>query len=115
MFAIDNLVTIDVNEASEMGFNRGFNIASWIDIPEIGYELPKHIDWVGVGTIESEEDQIEAMELMAYDSEENDRQFTPFEFTAHDFNEAENSEELWEAFDEGINKGIRDNISKRFS
>jgi hypothetical protein len=36
-----------------------------------------------------------------YAAEENSRCFSPFEFTAYAFNQAENSEALWEAFDAG--------------
>ena len=104
---------LTIAEAKENGFIRGTNIASWVDIPEIGMKLPNHIDWVGIGEIENEQDQMDAMELMASESESNDRSFTPFEHTAHEINEHENADELWEAFDEGILEGIRSNIKKR--
>ena len=37
---------------------------------------------------------------------ENYRQYTPFEFFAHDINECYNSEGLWNSYDEGVYKGI---------
>jgi hypothetical protein len=42
------------------------------------------------------------------ESEENDRQFSPFEFLAHDINSHEEfrAEGLWEAFDRGISVGF---------
>ena len=104
---------LTIAEAKENGFIRGSNIASWVDIPEIGMKLCKSIDWQGIDTIENEQDQIDAMEIMAFESESNDRQFTPFEFTAHEINEHENADELWEAFDEGIAEGIQVNIKQR--
>ena len=104
---------LTIAEAKENGFIRGTNIASWVDIPEIGMELCKSIDWQGIGTIENEQDQMDAMEMMAFESEGNDRSFTPFEQTAHEINEHENADELWEAFDEGITEGIQSNIKKR--
>ena len=85
---------LTIAEAKENGFIRGSNIASWVDIPEIGMKLPNHIDWVGIGEIENEQDQMYAMELMASESESNDRSFTPFEHTAHEINEHENADEL---------------------
>jgi len=43
----------------------------------------------------------------AFDCEDLDRQMSPFEFLAHDINETgDRAEGLWEAFDEGIAKGI---------
>lgn len=45
---------------------------------------------------------------MAYESEENARQFSPFEFLAHDINETgDRAEGLWDAYDEGVLFGIR--------
>ena len=35
------------------------------------------------------------------------RQYSPFEFFAQELNEADNSEELWESYDNGIADGIR--------
>jgi hypothetical protein len=34
--------------------------------------------------------------------EDNARQFTPFEFIAHDINTTEYPDEIWESFDQGI-------------
>lgn len=101
-------------EAYRMGYQRGWNCASWVDVPEIGSTLPRHVDWVGIGTIEDEAGQRDAMELLAGEAESGDRDFSPFEHTAHAFNEARNGEALWERFDAGIAKGIRDCIAKRF-
>ena len=42
----------------------------------------------------------------AQEAEENDRQFSPFEFIARDLNAAVNSEEVWERFEDGVNDGI---------
>ena len=102
------------------GFSRGWNCASWQDIPEIGSTLPLHIDWQGIGEIKNASDQGDALQILASEGESNDRCFSPFEFTAHDFNSADDepesecsSEELWEAFDAGINDGICANINDR--
>ena len=99
--------TMNKREAATEGFDRGWNIASWQDMPEIGHTLPKDIDWQGIGTIETVPDQIDAWEMYCYESESNDRDFSPFERTAHDINESRWPEENWEAFDEGIARGVR--------
>jgi len=43
----------------------------------------------------------------AYESEENARQYSPFEFHAHDMNSARNPDACWEAYDKGVGVGIR--------
>ncbi len=42
------------------------------------------------------------------------RQYSPFEFTASEFNRARNSETLWEAYDKGEYDGWTDGLVKRF-
>ena len=42
----------------------------------------------------------------AYEAEENDRQYSPFEFTACELNRLPWSDEAWTAYDEGIAEGI---------
>ena len=100
------------SEAYQDGLNRGRNAASWVDMPELGTKIPRDIDWVGCDVV-TEENMADVMELYAFASESNDRDFSPFEFTAHEFNQARNSESLWEAFDRGIVDGIRKEIAKR--
>lgn len=94
-------------EAKELGRDRGYNCASWVDIPDIG-TVVKPFELSGFsGTVETADDQRECFECMAYDSEEHGRCYTPFEFIAAKFNDAgDRSEGLWEAFDEGITLGI---------
>lgn len=102
-------------EAYKLGHQRGWNIASWQDMPEIGETLPRHIDWVGVGTIETVEDQIEAFEMICSEAESNDRCYTPFEFTAKEINDhGERADELWEQFDNGIWNGVHAYRRKHF-
>jgi hypothetical protein len=92
------------------GFERGYNVASWQDIPEIGAEL-----WLdSEGKITVDVDNLwDTIQSLAYQGESNDRSFSPFEFTAHEFNEADNAEGLWEAFDAGISAGIEQNLAER--
>lgn len=45
---------------------------------------------------------------MAYESEENARQYSPFEFLAHDMNEDEDrADGLWSSYDDGVSAGIK--------
>ena len=97
------------------GYERGWNCASWQDIPEIGTRLPSHVDWQGIGEIEDESDQADAMQMLASEAEANDRDFSPFEFTARELNEREDSDEAWSAYDEGISDGISANIASRIA
>lgn len=42
----------------------------------------------------------------AFEAEELNRQYSPFEFLAHEINSQENAGKLWEEFDAGIADGI---------
>lgn len=102
--------TPTTKDAYIRGYDRGFNCASWQDLPEVGAKL--YLD--SEGRIEvTEENQWDVVQSMAYESESNDRDYSPFEFTASEFNKARNSEARWEAFDAGISDGIAANIQQR--
>ena len=76
------------------------------------------------GIIDNDGDWLEFNTASAYESEENARQFSPFEDTAYAFNNPkdENDEpypseiqewlsyELWEAYDEGVSEGITETL-----
>ena len=47
------------------------------------------------------------------EAEENGRQYSPFEFTASDFNSSRNPDEVWDAYDEGLSRGIRKYIAEQ--
>lgn len=99
----------------ELGNDRGYNVASWQDSPEIGDEIPREVDWVGYRTV-TEENQGEVWEMFARESESNGRQYSPFEMTAATINELESilSGDFWSAFDEGIDDGIAAEYRSRF-
>ena len=40
--------------------------------------------------------------------EENARQYSPFEFTAREFNDTKYPDEIWEKYDAGVAAGLRD-------
>lgn len=95
-----------IAEINEFAIEHGYDIASCQDRPSIGDTLEKHIDWQGIGEIESVQDICDALQMMAYDAQENARQYSLFEIWASAINGREDSEEAWEAYDEGINEGI---------
>lgn len=95
------------------GVEQGYNLASWIDIPEKGQTIPKHIDWVGVGVIETAEDQQEAFMALCVDSDHHRRDYSPFEFTAHELNNHDDPESAWEAYRTGLQLGYEKNYSER--
>lgn len=101
---------IGVREAREMGRRAGFNAASWVDLPEIGTTARTE---EGKIQIHNANDQWDYVQSAAYDSEMNSRDYSPFEFTAHAFNESRNSNALWSAYDDGVSKGIAENIRQR--
>ncbi len=52
--------------------------------------------------------------VAAYASESNARDFSPFEFFAHEINESgDRSDGLWAAYDEGVGIGIKRGMSSR--
>lgn len=104
--------TPTTRDAYLRGYDRGFSCASWIDLPEIGDTLWTESD----GRITADEDnQWDIVQSLAYDGESHDRKYSPFEFTASEFNKARNSEARWEAFDAGISDGISANIQQRMA
>lgn len=107
---IENATIEEIREAAEQ---YGYNVASWQNIPDIGDKLPLDVDWQGVGTVETVNDQREALEMMAHAGEENNRQFSPAEEWINALNNRPDSDEAWEIVDEAIHAGILRNIEER--
>ncbi len=95
-------------EIYNMGYRRGWNVASWQDMPEIGDELPRHLDWVGYGTVDHE-NQIDVWEMICGEAESSDRSFSPWDHTAHALNDIADSKpyDVWQVYDDAILAGIR--------
>ena len=100
-----------IEEIRAEGFARGKRIASWIDVPNLGERF--RLDSCGTMFCEDADSANEIMQELAYEAESINRDYSPFEFTAHDLNEREDSEEAWESFQNGINEGIAAEIGKR--
>ena len=82
------------DEAREKGFYVGWGIATEADFSP--------------GT------SMDEKESEAFEMEMNARDFSPFEFFAHKINESEDSDGLWEAYDEAVVQGIREGLDYRF-
>ena len=111
-----------LSDAYASGWNHGHGI-SCHNVPEIGAKY--RLD--ALGRMECDAENIrEIHEALCYEAESNSRDFSPFEFTAHEFNslddesededevEVENkvtSEEAWEAFEEGVGDAIAADLS----
>ncbi len=104
-----------LKDAYQRGWNHGHGFACH-NVPGLGQKY-----WLdGEGELVADADNIRDIHAhLCTDAESNSRQFSPFEFTAHEFNSAETNEDgewnpdlegaseaLWEAFDEGIGDSI---------
>jgi len=96
----------DLERAYRMGWNHGHGIACH-NIPSIGDRIDPWVDCNGLGKVVTSENIAEYHELLCFAAESNSRDYSPFEFVAHEFNESEDSESLWEAFESGASDSIR--------
>lgn len=99
----------DLERAYRMGWNHGHGIACH-NVPDIGDTIDRSLDWVGLGKIVTIDNIAEYHELLCFAAESNSREFSPFEFTAHEFNETDDSESLWGAFEAGIADSIHEDL-----
>lgn len=96
-------------DAYATGWNHGHGIACH-NVPTIGETI--RTDSLGRVTIDAENIR-DVHQDFCYQAADNSKSYSPFEFTAHAFNEAgegdddnPSSEELWEAFEEGVSDAI---------
>lgn len=87
-------------DAYRTGFGVGYSIA------ESNYTsaIPEH---PAPGDFESFTSDCQETESGHY------RQFSPFEFTAQEFNESRNPDGVWSAYEDGVYKGIQAYIKER--
>lgn len=94
-------------EAYALGYERGKDVASWQDMPEVGDTLPRHIDWMGLPhLLVTRDDRLEAWSMLCNEAESHGRDFSPWEHTAHAINTSRDPEGYWETYDQGITDGI---------
>lgn len=95
-------------QAYNDGYNNGYSAGKYTDV---GADDKKQAG------CECGEKQIcrECVTAAAYESEVNARQYSPFEFIAHDMNEDEKrSDMLWERYDRGVAAGIKYALTRKF-
>ena len=112
-----DIETMTLDAVYNEGYDRGYSIASWNNLPDIGETIRTDLDWIGIGTIENKDDALEAFSMLCHEAESMNRCYTPFEHTAHALNDREDAEDAWDAFDEGIAEGIRayiDSVSDHY-
>ncbi len=78
-------------EAKSAGYNRGKGIVEAMEDLPADYDL--------------------ALDEL-YASEENSRQYSPFEFTAYELNAGKYPDELWATFEEGITEAFEDALEE---
>jgi hypothetical protein len=98
-----------LERAYRLGWNHGHGIACH-NVPSIGDAIDRSIDWIGLGKTVTPENIAEYHECICYAAEINSREYSPFEFIAHEFNESDDANELWEAFESGVADSIRNDL-----
>ena len=95
-----NYTNADLDDIFEDGKDRGKTIANVIAIEDM--------PMIGKDGLVTEEDVKDDFMSNCAEAEENDRQFTPFEFIAKEINEREDADDAWDQFDNGINDGFEE-------
>ena len=95
----------NLERAYRLGWNHGHGIACH-NVPSIGDAIDRSIDWIGLGKTVTLENIAEYHEALCFAAESGSREYSPFEFIAHEFNESDDSEALWEAFESGVADSI---------
>jgi hypothetical protein len=100
------------------GLARGYSIAKSIDLVDIGdYGDGQYLNERNRVKITSD-NWLEFHTNYAYECESNDRQFSPFEYLAHDINTTEDNPRIkfepWQEFDEAIGRGINRALRERW-
>lgn len=111
----------DLEDAYRQGWNHGHGIACH-NVPTIGEKLFSE----SLGRVVVDAENIREVHAdHCYQAESNSRQYSPFEFTAKAFNDAEHDDdgqwdadkeglsgELWEAFETGANDAIHADLAE---
>lgn len=89
------------------GYDHGHGIACH-NVPTLGETLLT--DGLGRVTVDAENIR-DVHQSECYSAESNSRCYSPFEFTASEFNKDEDPDSLWAAFEAGIDDAISDDLS----
>lgn len=102
---------VNVSRAYDIGWNSGHGIACHC-VPKIGDAIDRTIDWIGLGRFVTEENAKDYHEILCHAGELNSREYSPFDMIAKEFNESEDQEEFWEAYENGVRDSIANDLSK---
>lgn len=94
-------------DAYARGWNHGQGFACH-NVPTIGETV--WCDALGRVTVDADNVR-EVHQAFCYEAESNSRSYSPFEFTAHEFNESDESEALWAAFEQGTSDAIEADLA----
>ncbi len=89
-------------DAYKRGWSHGHGIACH-NVPTMGAKL--FSESLGRVTVDAENIR-EVHQDACYSAADNARCYSPFEFTANEFNESEYADDLWEAFEAGTGDAI---------
>jgi len=92
----------DYADAYRRGWNHGHGIACH-DVPRLGAQV--WVERMGRVTVDAENIR-DVHACFCFVAESYARSYSPFEFTAHEFNSSDDAEELWEAFEAGVSDAI---------
>lgn len=98
-----------IESVAELGFQLGIDLVEynwqdavdWKAYQDSDLEMPESFSELG-----------EKIAELAWQASENYHQYSPLESFAKELNEAEDSEELWNAYDEGVYQGIEARINE---
>jgi hypothetical protein len=98
-------------EAKEYGIDQGYSAVQYCDVSDIDQsEANCECLETGKGACK------DCLTYGAFESEQNARQYSPFEFFAHEINSTgDRAEGLWEAYDQGVAIGIKRGLKDRLS
>jgi hypothetical protein len=107
-----------LKEIKSGGYNRGYRIGKDCDLIDIGDYCDGTISGTGKREKVTSDNWYEIHSNIAWDCESGNREFSPFEFLAHEINEYENkkgfSGDAWLVFDEAISRGIAKALKERW-
>lgn len=83
---------MNIKQAYKIGRDKGY---------DIGYDLL--VEARSKGDIET----MDQLVTIGCDCEMNSRQFSPFEFTAKEFNDSQVPESTWDEYERGVRVGLR--------
>lgn len=93
---------LDLNELAAIGKAHG---RSLFDCNINGMDITDAMDY---------DDLQDTVHCYCAEADENYRCYSPFEFFCKELNDAENSEEAWQAYEDGISEGVQEAFDEWF-